>query len=160
MLKNKNKQRPRRGAGQGTTFRGSHHALAATAPWPPLQTGQASLWQHRPLTVGSGQAFQLLVRVPLPHGLLRRLRLRLLERAPFRMPVLVWDPLPQLEGETPRAFFSVKLPSRGPFSLPPLQNQGGYQSPRHVSSCSEYVTPRSKADLVPLSNSFAILTGF
>ena len=72
--------------------------------------------------MGSGQAFQLLVRVPLPHGLLCRLSLRLLERAPPHMPVLVWDPLPPLEGETPHAFFSVKLPSRGPFSLPPSQN--------------------------------------
>lgn len=119
--------------------------------------------------MGSGQPFQVYLEVlHLTARLLRLIILQQLESAPpfqawvpSHMPVLVWTLfiLLHVEEETLLAFFSMKLPTYSPFSLPLSQNQGGYGSSLHTSSCSLYVTMHNKADLVLISNSFAIFTG-
>ena len=98
-----------------------------------------------------------------PHSLLHGFRSRGPPRRPRHLlthPSLSGIILPQCEGESLCTFFSVKLPRHGPFARPPSQNPGIYQSPQHISGCSECVTRHDKADRVLSSNSLATPTGF
>lgn len=138
-----------------------HGSLATLVDQPGPRASSGSM--------GSGQPFQVyLEALHLTALLLGLIILQQLESVPpsqawvpSHMPVLVWTLfiLLRVEEETLLAFFSMKLPRYSPFSLPLSQNQSGYQSFLHMSSCSMYITMHNKADLVLISNSFAIFTG-
>lgn len=131
---NKNKWHPWRAIGLGTTFCGSCHS-PLTQPRARPQRGQASLRLHQALSTAG--------RVTPPHSLLHGFRSRWPPRRPRRLlthPSLSGIILPQCEGESLCIFFSVKLPRHGPFARPPSQNPDIYQSPQHISGCSECIT--------------------